>query len=103
MLMERELAVEVETQVPPKRLGLERSIACVGCVPKVNRRVRRVMRPVEVKNLRLVVLQNESERNKEFEDDFVRLRESRTVGIDVLALSEQSAVVDVRDEVNPQL
>ena len=61
------------------------------------------MQPVEVKNLRLVVLQNKGERNKEFEDDLVRLSESRTVGIDVLALSKQGAVVDVRDEVNPQL
>ena len=101
--MKREFTVKVKTEVPPKWLGFEGGIACVRCIPKVNRRVRRIVRPVEVKNLRLVVLQNKSERNKEFEDDFVRLGESRTVGIDVLTLSEQSAVVDVGDEVDPQL
>ena len=85
--MKRELAVKIKTQVPPERLRFKRSIACVRRVAQVDRRIRRAVRSVEVENLRLVVLQNKSERNKEFEDDFVRLGESRTVGIDVFALS----------------
>ena len=74
---------------------IQGSIACVWCIPQVDGRVRRVVRPIEVKDLRLVMLQNKSECNKEFEYDLVRLSESRTVSINILVLSKQGAVVDI--------
>ncbi len=72
MLMELELSVKVEAQVPPIELGRQRRSASEGRVPQVDAWERLIAGAREMKELRLRMFENEAGPGEKVEDDAVR-------------------------------
>ena len=79
MLLESELAVEMETQVPPVGLWAQRRSPCVGCKAQIDGRISLRPRSVEMEDLGLVVFKDEAEICEQFEQDTIRALQRPTV------------------------
>ena len=100
MLLEQELAVEVEAEVLPGSLGLEGGVASVWCIAQVqvDDRWCEAVGPVKVKQLSLVVFENKGEGCKEVEDFSVRCVDHGTVVFKAGGLDGDGAVVDIGED-----
>ncbi len=72
MLMELELSIKIEAQVPPIELGRQGRIASEGRIPQVDAWERLVTGAREMKKLRLRMFESETGPGKKVEDDAVR-------------------------------
>ena len=96
MLVESELPIKVETQVPPIGLGLQRCITCVRGVPEIQAREHLVTSSREVKKLRLVMFESETGPCEKVEENAVLGFQHGHVDAKVAGLGNNRPVVHVR-------
>ena len=88
MLVEEQLPVEVEASVPPVGLGLQQCGSSEWGEPQVNGRTFTVSRPVKMKKLSLVMLQDQRKLCEQFEKDSIRPLEYLVVVLQGLGLDQ---------------
>jgi hypothetical protein len=95
MLLELELAIEKEPQVPPHGLGAQGSGARVGGIPKVDGRPHKGPGTGEVKDLRLVMFKDKPKRFERTEQPSVCFLEQGEVVLHPARLGDDRAVIDI--------